>query len=177
MLSIYLLKRQDCFYLCNVLMRQHGHLVSRSTGRLYTSFDASFTSSECIFFILIICSNIGTVSVFPTKPTRTNHIRVIFKGEISSLLKDKENITLFNKVKILPVSKDDEHPGKSHILEAKSHTFPFDFLVPEDIALPSSMEVCEHQYDIKLAIVLSSKYTYFFFVIGRYSNKVESDIP
>ncbi|KAI8575614.1 hypothetical protein K450DRAFT_260923 [Umbelopsis ramanniana AG] len=86
----------------------------------------------------------GTVSVFPTKPTRTNHIRVIFKGEIASLLKDKESITLFNKVKILPISKDDESSAKSHILEAKSHTFPFDFLVPEDIALPSSMEVFKY---------------------------------
>jgi hypothetical protein len=95
------------------------------------------------FKILIIHSKIGTVSVFPTKPTRTNHIRVIFKGEIASLLKDKESITLFNKVKILPISKDDESGAKSHILEAKSHTFPFDFLVPEDIALPSSMEVCD----------------------------------
>ncbi|KAJ2961239.1 hypothetical protein NQZ79_g3489 [Umbelopsis isabellina] len=82
-----------------------------------------------------------TVAVFPAKPTRTNHIRVIFKGEISSLLKDKESITLFNKVKTLPIAKDDENGSKSHILEAKAHTFPFEFMVPEDIPLPSSMEV------------------------------------
>ncbi|KAM3580403.1 hypothetical protein VKS41_007067 [Umbelopsis sp. WA50703] len=90
-------------------------------------------------YSFLSCS--GTVAVFPAKPTRTNHIRVIFKGEISSLLKDKESIILFNKVKTLPITKEDESGSKSHILEAKAHTFPFEFMVPEDIPLPSSMEV------------------------------------
>ena len=117
--------------------------TSRSVRGLLNPFGTTSIFSKYIFYILTIHSKIGTVSVFPTKPTRTNHIRVIFKGEIASLLKDKESITLFNKVKILPISKDDESSTKSHILDAKSHTFPFDFLVPEDIALPSSMEVGE----------------------------------
>jgi hypothetical protein len=52
-------------------------------------------------------------------------------------VKDKETINLFSKTKILPISTEDSKA--SHVLDAKQHSFPFEFVVPSE--LPSTMEV------------------------------------
>ncbi|CDH53650.1 hypothetical protein RO3G_16836 [Lichtheimia corymbifera JMRC:FSU:9682] len=76
----------------------------------------------------------GVVVVHPKHPTKTNHIRLTFSGEVHISVKDKETFNLFQKTEILPVSTH----GKAQVLEAKQHTFPFEFAVPDD--LPSTME-------------------------------------
>ncbi|KAI9026484.1 hypothetical protein CLU79DRAFT_833379 [Phycomyces nitens] len=78
----------------------------------------------------------GTIIVHPKTPTRTNHLLLRFTGEIILSIKDKKTISLFQITKILAVSKS----GKAHVLEARQHHFPFEFVVPGDLNLPSSME-------------------------------------
>ncbi|KAL0094856.1 hypothetical protein F4703DRAFT_1788535 [Phycomyces blakesleeanus] len=78
----------------------------------------------------------GTIIVHPKSPTRTNHLQLRFTGEITVSIKDKKTIPLFQITKILAVSKS----GKAHVLEARQHHFPFEFVVPADLNLPSTME-------------------------------------
>ncbi|KAI9315307.1 hypothetical protein BX666DRAFT_1814214, partial [Dichotomocladium elegans] len=75
------------------------------------------------------------VQVHPKKPTKANHIRVTFTGEIFLAIKEKETINLFTYAEELPMSRS----GKTKILEAKQHEFPFKFIVPDD--LPSTFQV------------------------------------
>ncbi|KAI7865413.1 hypothetical protein BDF14DRAFT_1824880 [Spinellus fusiger] len=78
----------------------------------------------------------GTVHVHPKSPTKTNHILLRFKGQVILSIKDKKSMTLFDIKKILA----DGQPGKVHILEPKKYLFPFEFNVPSNLQLPSSME-------------------------------------
>ncbi|KAI8372945.1 uncharacterized protein BYT42DRAFT_578678 [Radiomyces spectabilis] len=80
----------------------------------------------------------GDVIVHPKSATKTNHIVVRFTGEIFLSVKDKETINLFQNTKILPVSKIEG--SKTHVLEPRQHKFSFEFTVPNDLNLPSSME-------------------------------------
>ncbi|KAI8147286.1 hypothetical protein BJV82DRAFT_532354 [Fennellomyces sp. T-0311] len=77
----------------------------------------------------------GVVIVHPKSPTKTNHITLRFTGEVFVSVKDKETITLFQKTETIAVSND---RGKTHVLDAKQHSFDFEFVVPDD--LPSTME-------------------------------------
>ncbi|KAI7867551.1 hypothetical protein BDF14DRAFT_1802121, partial [Spinellus fusiger] len=78
----------------------------------------------------------GTVHVHPKSPTKTNHILLRFKGQVILSIKDKKSMTLFDIKKILAAGQ----PGKVHILEPKQYLFPFEFNVPSNLQLPSSME-------------------------------------
>ncbi|CAO3581584.1 unnamed protein product [Absidia cylindrospora] len=82
----------------------------------------------------------GFVNVQPKHPTKTNHIHLKFIGEVSLSLKEKDTTCLFQRTKILNVTSDDKPPAKAFIMEPKLYTFPFEFVVPEDIQLPSTME-------------------------------------
>ncbi|KAL9548415.1 hypothetical protein PS6_006632 [Mucor atramentarius] len=55
------------------------------------------------------------------------------KGAIFISVKDKEVIPLFQSSKSLPIND-----GKSKVLEAKMYSFPFEFVVPDN--LPSAMD-------------------------------------
>ncbi|KAI9308130.1 hypothetical protein BJ944DRAFT_260804 [Cunninghamella echinulata] len=90
----------------------------------------------------------GVVNVHPKSPTKTNHIIVRFIGEVFLSIKDKETITLFSKTKILPISTDSK---SSHILDAKRHSFTFDFVVPDE--LPSTMEFGKRKASVKYTLV------------------------
>ncbi|RCH92953.1 hypothetical protein CU098_009452, partial [Rhizopus stolonifer] len=61
---------------------------------------------------------------------KVNPIIVKFSGAIYLHAKDKEVITLFQTSKTIPVNKK--------VLEPKDYSFPFEFLVPEN--LPSAMD-------------------------------------
>jgi hypothetical protein len=55
-------------------------------------------------------------------------------------VKEKDALSLFQKTKIIQLAGDEEQT-KCYIMEAKLHSFPFEFVVPDDIQLPSAMEV------------------------------------
>lgn len=65
---------------------------------------------------------------------KVNPIIVKFSGAIYIAAKEKEVIPLFQTCKLVPINE-----GKSKILEAKQHSFPFEFVVPD--SLPSAMDV------------------------------------
>ncbi|KAI7854933.1 hypothetical protein BDC45DRAFT_115886 [Circinella umbellata] len=81
---------------------------------------------------------IGAVIVHPKSPTKTTQIILRFTGQVVLSVKDKEIITLFQRTQNIQVSPDNDN--KATILEAKQHTFPFNFEVPKGIELPSTME-------------------------------------
>ncbi|CDH53119.1 hypothetical protein RO3G_07420 [Lichtheimia corymbifera JMRC:FSU:9682] len=78
----------------------------------------------------------GNVIVHPKNPTKTSYIMLKFIGEVLLTVKDKETIVLFQETKQLRLSGDD----KTFVLEAKPYTFPFEFEVPQNVDLTSSME-------------------------------------
>ncbi|CAO3616231.1 unnamed protein product [Cunninghamella echinulata] len=84
----------------------------------------------------------GFVTIQPKTPTKTNCILLKFTGEVAFSLKDKDNITLFQKTIILNVKNNNntEEPSKGYVLEPKLHTLPFELVVPEDTQLPSTMD-------------------------------------
>ncbi|KAL0095311.1 hypothetical protein F4703DRAFT_1064845 [Phycomyces blakesleeanus] len=88
---------------------------------------------------MLILIVLGLVIIHPKSPTKTNAIRLRFTAELVLSIKAKEIITLFEEVKVIPVGNGPDI--KAHILEAKQHTFPFEFIVPEKLSLPSSMEL------------------------------------
>ncbi|KAI8338738.1 hypothetical protein BC941DRAFT_423801 [Chlamydoabsidia padenii] len=81
----------------------------------------------------------GLVNIHPKSPTKTTHIVVKFTGEVTLSVKDKATLTLFQQTKIVNLIQDEEQV-KCYIMEPKLHTFPFEFVVPDDIQLPSTME-------------------------------------
>ncbi|KAI8338101.1 hypothetical protein BC941DRAFT_424608 [Chlamydoabsidia padenii] len=87
----------------------------------------------------------GVVIVHPKSATKTNHIIVRFSGQVFISVKDKETINLFSKTKILPISTEDNK--SSHVLDAKQHSFPFEFVVPNE--LPSTMEFGKRKARVK----------------------------
>ncbi|KAI9306899.1 hypothetical protein BJ944DRAFT_262772 [Cunninghamella echinulata] len=83
----------------------------------------------------------GFVTIQPKTPTKTNRILLKFTGEVAFSLKDKDNITLFQKTIILNVKNNNtEEHSKGYVMEPKLHTLPFELIVPEDIQLPSTMD-------------------------------------
>ncbi|KAG0168749.1 Arrestin domain-containing protein 4 [Apophysomyces sp. BC1034] len=78
----------------------------------------------------------GNVVLDLAKPTKTNHVRIAFVGEVQS---ESTTIQLFSRILYLANPPDDE---KSHILEAQTHSFPFEFTIPgNDGELPSSTQL------------------------------------
>ncbi|KAF7721615.1 Arrestin domain-containing protein 4 [Apophysomyces ossiformis] len=78
----------------------------------------------------------GNVILDLAKPTKTNHVRIAFTGEVQS---ESSSLQLFNKILYLANPPDDE---KSHVLEAQTHCFPFEFKIPgEDGEIPSSTQL------------------------------------
>ncbi|GAN11522.1 hypothetical protein MAM1_0662d11086 [Mucor ambiguus] len=75
----------------------------------------------------------GSVIVKPKSSIKANPIVVKFSGAIFISAKDKEVIPLFQTSKSLPIND-----GKSKVLEAKTYSFPFEFVVPDN--LPSAMD-------------------------------------
>ncbi|KAL9543652.1 hypothetical protein MBANPS3_008011 [Mucor bainieri] len=75
----------------------------------------------------------GSVIVKPKSSIKANPIVVKFSGAIFISVKDKEVIPLFQTSKSLPIND-----GKSKVLEAKTYSFPFEFVVPDN--LPSAMD-------------------------------------
>ncbi|KAF1804147.1 hypothetical protein FB192DRAFT_1371429 [Mucor lusitanicus] len=75
----------------------------------------------------------GSVIVKPKSSIKANPIIVKFSGAIFMSVKDKEVIPLFQTSKTLPIND-----GKSKVLEAKTYSFPFEFVVPDN--LPSAMD-------------------------------------
>lgn len=84
----------------------------------------------------------GKVLVHPKHPTKANHVVLRFAGELAFDHKDKETVSLFNRSQILTVARDAD--SKPCVLEPRLHSFPFEFIVPEGLDLPSAMEVRPH---------------------------------
>ncbi|KAI9486650.1 MAG: hypothetical protein EXX96DRAFT_49435 [Benjaminiella poitrasii] len=78
--------------------------------------------------------NLGHVVIKPKSTMRVNPITIKFLGAIYISAKDKEIIPLFQKCKTLAINEN----RKSTNLEAKPYSFPFEFLVPDN--LPSAMD-------------------------------------
>jgi hypothetical protein len=72
--------------------------------------------------------------VKPKSSIKANPIIIKFSGAIFISVKDKEVLPLFQSSKLLAINN-----GKSKVLEAKTYTFPFEFIVPDN--LPSAMDV------------------------------------
>ncbi|CAM0140702.1 hypothetical protein VKS41_007962 [Umbelopsis sp. WA50703] len=72
----------------------------------------------------------GTVTLSLDKPTKTNCIRVTFKGDVEA---NGDSVNLFTKQ--IKLASD------AIILEARTHTFPFEFLVDKNLNLPSSTKL------------------------------------
>lgn len=73
---------------------------------------------------------LGTVTLSLAKPTKTNCIRVIFKGDVEA---GGDSVNLFTKQ--IKLAAD------AGTLDARTHTFPFEFLVDNDLNLPSSTKL------------------------------------
>ncbi|KAG2234952.1 hypothetical protein INT48_005106 [Thamnidium elegans] len=80
----------------------------------------------------------GLVIVHPKSAIKVNLIQLKFSGQVYVHLKEKETSTLFQNTIVLAVDQDNK--SKQTILDASEHTFPFQFIVPKNLNLPSSME-------------------------------------
>lgn len=69
-----------------------------------------------------------------------NLIQLKFSGQVNINLKEKESNTLFQELMELSVCPNSTSP-KPTTLDASEHAFPFKFIVPKNLNLPSSMEV------------------------------------
>ncbi|ORX46746.1 hypothetical protein DM01DRAFT_1339404 [Hesseltinella vesiculosa] len=77
----------------------------------------------------------GFIHVHPKSATKTNCIRIKFQGE---LVLEKDTVALFQLSKT--VDLEDQDPQLSYVvLEPKAHSFPFQWRVPDDIQIPSTM--------------------------------------
>jgi hypothetical protein len=57
-------------------------------------------------------------------------------------MKEKDTINLFEETKVIDIHSDSDNvQAKFCILEPKPYSFPFEFVVPNDMHLPSTMEV------------------------------------
>ncbi|ORX59495.1 hypothetical protein DM01DRAFT_1300819 [Hesseltinella vesiculosa] len=120
------------------------HMRSRSRNKTNKAIDIRLNEEKFYFPGETIK---GSVLVHPKNPTKTNHIIVRFIGQVHVSIKDKETIQLFYNSRQIPVSADE---GKSTVLDAKLHSFPFEFKVPED--LPSTMEFDKRKTKIKYTL-------------------------
>lgn len=75
----------------------------------------------------------GTILVKPKSSMKVNPLIIKFSGAIYISVKDKEVIPLFQEIKLIPINE-----GKK-VLEVKNYSFPFEFVVPDN--LPSAMDV------------------------------------
>ncbi|CAO3696153.1 unnamed protein product [Umbelopsis ramanniana] len=79
----------------------------------------------------------GKVTLHLSKPSKTTSIRVCLWGKVTTIIKDrKEEFPLFQKEIVayhLPGSK-------SSVLDARVHSYPFEFTIPSDLTLPSFTE-------------------------------------
>ncbi|SAM05720.1 hypothetical protein [Absidia glauca] len=83
----------------------------------------------------------GFVHILPKSATKTNNITIKFTGEISLSMKEKDTINLFEETKVIDINSDSDNvQAKFCILESKPYSFPFEFVVPSDMHLPSTME-------------------------------------
>ncbi|KAI8064208.1 hypothetical protein BC940DRAFT_306422 [Gongronella butleri] len=78
----------------------------------------------------------GVIHVHPKSATKTNSIRLKFVGEI---ILEKEMITLFQLSKTIDLGEP-EAKASYVVLEPKAHAFSFQWRVPNDMQLPSTME-------------------------------------
>lgn len=83
---------------------------------------------------------IGLVIVHPKNAIKVNLIQLKFSGQVYVHLKEKETNTLFQESLTLSVCPNSTSP-KQTTLDPSEHTFPFKFIVPKNLNLPSSMEV------------------------------------
>jgi hypothetical protein len=72
--------------------------------------------------------------VNPKNPIKVNSIQLKFTGLVFIHLKEKETTTLFNETQTLQLEA-------KTVLDVKEHGFQFEFVVPKNLNLPSSMEV------------------------------------
>lgn len=87
----------------------------------------------------------GLVFVHPKNEIKVNLIRLKFTGQVYIHLKEKETDTLFQESLTLSVCPNSTSP-KQTSLDPSEHTFPFKFIVPKNLNLPSSMEVISPFY-------------------------------
>lgn len=84
--------------------------------------------------MLLIVFYKGSILVKPKSSMKVNPLIIKFSGSIFISAKDKEVIPLFQTCKTIPINE-----GKSKVLEVKNYSFPFEFIVPDN--LPSAMDV------------------------------------
>ncbi|KAI7902341.1 uncharacterized protein BX663DRAFT_552272 [Cokeromyces recurvatus] len=82
----------------------------------------------------------GIIVVHPKSSIKVNSIQLKFFGEVYIHLKEKETTTLFQNSLVLSVYPNSTVP-KQTTLSSSEHEFPFQFIVPKDLNLPSSMEL------------------------------------
>ncbi|CAO3588897.1 unnamed protein product [Absidia cylindrospora] len=82
------------------------------------------------------------------KPTKTNHIRLTFTGTVQA---NGSSFTLLTKTWFLATDPDND--GKAHILEAQTHRLPFEFEIPTDAHLPSSVKVSKRKLLYHICII------------------------
>ncbi|KAI8375059.1 hypothetical protein EDC96DRAFT_541518 [Choanephora cucurbitarum] len=95
------------------------------------------------FFFLLL----GFVIVHPKSAIKVNSIQLKFYGEVFINLKEKEYNTLFEKTLALSVYPNSTVPRQT-TLDASEHSFSFEFIVPKNSELPSSMEARHIRYTI-----------------------------
>ncbi|CAO0799810.1 unnamed protein product [Mucor circinelloides] len=81
----------------------------------------------------------GFVLIHPKSAIKVNNVQLKFSGEVYIHLKEKETNTLFQNTLVLSVYPNSTSP-KQTTLDASEHSFPFQFVVPKNLNLPSSME-------------------------------------
>ncbi|KAL0135437.1 hypothetical protein V8B55DRAFT_1591101 [Mucor lusitanicus] len=81
----------------------------------------------------------GFVLIHPKSAIKVNSIQLKFSGQVYIHLKEKETNTLFQNALVLSVYPNSTSP-KQTTLDASEHSFPFQFVVPKNLNLPSSME-------------------------------------
>ncbi|KAG2180087.1 hypothetical protein INT43_003875 [Umbelopsis isabellina] len=83
----------------------------------------------------------GKVTLHLQKPCKTASIRVCLWGKVATLIKDrKEEFPLFQK----EIMAFQLPGGKSTVLEPRIHSYPFEFIIPTDLSLPSFMEQSDY---------------------------------
>jgi hypothetical protein len=89
--------------------------------------------------IVYIYNKIGSVIISPKTPIKASSIHLTFTGQVTVTLKEKETITLFRDSKTVIINA--ANTLKPTTLDTKQHSFPFEFTVPNQFALPSSIQV------------------------------------
>jgi hypothetical protein len=96
----------------------------------------SLPNSSCFCYLS------GTVTLSLDKPTKTNCIRVVFKGDVEA---GGDSFNLFTKQ--IKLATD------AGILDARTHTYSFEFLVDTNLNLPSSTKLARGSISYGLTAV------------------------